>query len=124
MVSLQLQSLGLLFRHDTGIMLSLGPYGPYGYLTDEAEIRRAIEWQDRHKEFIFLRDKLDLSIALDYNFASDRTYTELGLAEHNAKTKRDATAIDRLAIACVRAISTVTFYSDCDAVCCVSAVAK
>lgn len=118
-VSTLFPSIDRLFERDTKILTNSGPYGPYRYLDNAQEIAKALEWQERHKGLIFLRDMLDCSIALDYNLASAGVYTDLGLAEHNAKTARNKAAVKSLARACVRAIKNVTFFAESDAVCAV-----
>ena len=53
------QSIDQLFERDTKIYTRPGQYGPYCFLNDKDEIRRALEWQEKHKDLIFLRDMLD-----------------------------------------------------------------
>jgi len=111
--------VGRLLRDDTQITLSNGPYGPYGYLFDDNEIERTLTWQEKHKNFIFLRDMLDCSVALDYNFADRGIYTELGLAEYNAKNAGHVPSINILVKACVRAIAVISCYKQSDVICAV-----
>jgi len=118
-VSVQIPSIGRLLQHDTKVILTSGPYGPYGFYTDARTINNVTEWQEKHKSFIFLRDMLDCSIALDYNFAERRVYTNLGLAEFNAKNARHRVSINTLAAACVRAITAISFYAESDVICAV-----
>lgn len=118
-ISLQIDSIGRLFLRDTGIVLSSGRYGPWGNFTDEQVIKRALAWQERHKNFIFLRDELDLSLALDYNFAERGAFTNLGQAESNAKNARDTSSIKVLSAACAQAITVISALKECDAVCAV-----
>lgn len=116
-VSIKLPSLGRLFNDDTNIQINYGRYGPFCYLNDEGEVKQALQWEEKHKQFIFLRDHLDFSMALAYNFESACVYTDLGRAERDAKIAQDKSSIDRLAVACLRAIADVTFYADSDVVC-------
>lgn len=118
-VSTIFMSIDRLFEHDTKIRTFSGQYGPYRYLSNPETISEALAWQERHKEFIFLRDMLHCSVALDYNLASAGVYTNLGLAEHNAKMSRDSEAIRVLAEACVYAIDRITFLAEADVVCAV-----
>ena len=53
-VGLKFPSLQRLFLAETGITTLNGPYGPYRFLTDEKQIRAALEWQDRYSALIFL----------------------------------------------------------------------
>lgn len=116
-VSLKLPSLGRLFTHDTDIQICHSPFGPYCFITDEEEIKRAMEWEAKYKNFIFLRDNLDFSMALDYNLESPGVYTDVGRAEHDAKIARDKYSVDTLATACLRAIADVIFYVGSEVVC-------
>ena len=118
-ISFKFASVDRLFRHDTEIMTINGPYSHYLKLIDRRLIERALKWHDRHKRFIFLRDLLDCSVALDLNFQERGRYTELGLAEFNAKDARHAPSIELLAKACVRAISEISFYKESDVICAV-----
>jgi hypothetical protein len=118
-VSFKFVSVDRLFRHDTEIRTINGRYSNYLKLLDSKLIERALKWHDRHKKFIFLRDLLDLSVALDFNFIERGRYTELGLAEFNAKRARHGPSIEMLVKACVRAISEISFYRESDVICAV-----
>jgi len=118
-VGLKFPSLQRLFLAETGIVTLNGPYGPYKFLTDKGQIDAALAWQDRYSSFIFLRDNLDCSMALDFNLAEAGIYTPLGQAEHDAKETHESAAVKTLAAACVSAIKKVSFYRGCDMVCAV-----
>lgn len=118
-VSLPFRSIDSLFRQDTQIDTRSGGHNYYQYLSDQKEMSAALKWHDRHKRFIFLRDNLDCSVALDYNFAERGVYTDLGLAEYNAKNARHRVSIEILSRACVRAISEISLYRGCDVICAV-----
>jgi hypothetical protein len=62
---------------------------------------------------------LDCSVALDYNFAERGRYTDLGLAEYNAKNTRHRVSVETLARACIRAISDISLYRESDVICAV-----
>jgi hypothetical protein len=116
-VGLKFPSVKRLFEADTGIQTLDGPYGPYKFLTDPAQISTALAWQTKHESHIFLRDNLVSSIALDFSLAEAGVYTELGQAEHSAKTSRDLAAIGRLSSACEATVKAVSFYNDCTVIC-------
>jgi len=118
-VGLKFPSLKKLFLKETGIQTLDGPYGPYRFLTDPEQIAAALEWQERYKHLIFLRDNLDCSVAVDFNLASAGDYTKLGQAEHDAKATRKYTAIKELTDACVDTINRISTYREADAVCAV-----
>ncbi|HTT79930.1 MAG TPA: hypothetical protein VMF86_09650 [Stellaceae bacterium] len=90
-----------------------------GIFMMRATSRTHYDGRKKYKTYIFLRDLLDMSITLDYNFADRLVYTELGKAESNAKTARHQPSIKVLAKACVRAISDVSYYKESDVICAV-----
>jgi predicted amidophosphoribosyltransferase len=51
--------------------------------------------------------------------ASPGVYTELGQAEHDAKSSQDEDAIEKLSSSCVETINNIPFYSGCTLVCAV-----
>lgn len=118
-VGLKFPSLSRLFELETGISTLNGPYGPYKFLTDPDQIEAALAWQEKYRTLIFLRDNLDCSVALDLNLAAAAVYTELGQAEHDAKTSKDAVAIAKLCSQSASAIKRLSSYTDCDVVCAV-----
>ncbi|MBI3700651.1 MAG: hypothetical protein HY242_09455 [Afipia sp.] len=112
-------SLKRLFKQETGIDTLDGPYGPYKFLTDAAEIASALAWQDKHKSYVFLRDNLDCAMAFDFNLAEAGVYTEFGQAEHDAKASKSEAAIAKLSAGLAGAIANNPFYSGCEMVCAV-----
>jgi hypothetical protein len=104
-----------LFQAETGLEMHHGPYGPYRFLSD-AELPQALVWQEKRSHLIFLRDLLDMSLALDFNLAEVGKYTELGQTEHDAKEGSQA-AIRDLVGALATAISDLAMYKDADSVC-------
>ena len=112
-------SINRMFEADTGISTTSGPFGRYRFLNDEGQIKQAVEWQEARKPLIFLRDSLTCSIALDYNLKSPGAYTHLGNMEHDAKANRTPASIKSLAVSSAKALSTLSFYKDGDAVCAV-----
>src|SRR5208283_5906720 len=118
-VGTKFASLDRLFQAETGIVTKSGPYGPYLYLSDKPQIEIALSWQEARKFLIFLRDLLDCSLALDFNFAEAGTYTDLGKAEHQAKANADAQAVQYLVGRCHVAATKFGLYKECDSVCAV-----
>ncbi len=116
----QFESLGRLFALETGIATKSGPYGPFCDLRSQDQIRRAVEWQEARKNYIFLRDMLDCSIALDFNFVeAGGPYTETGQAEHDAKTGRSPLAVRALTQKCREAIIDIAYFKGADSICAV-----
>lgn len=118
-VGTKFHSLDRLFEAETGIATKSGPYGQYVFLSDKGQIEKALKWQETRKSLIFLRDLLDCSLALDFNFAEAGTYTKMGSAEHQAKANGDATAVSYLTHRCLSAVTKLCLYKECDSVCAV-----
>jgi hypothetical protein len=93
-----------LFKKETGLDLFPSKFndGRWRSVHDEAEYNRIQEWILAQGSRIFLRNCLDLSIALGYNIANveNGQYTEIGEMEHQAKATNDASAVSRLSAIC------------------------
>jgi hypothetical protein len=118
-VTTKFMSLDRMFEEETKIRTNGGPFGPFVYLSDPADIDRALKWQDARRSLVFLRDCLYCSVALDFNLADAGIYSELGLAEHNAKANADEESIAYLAARCERAVSGLGLYKTCSSICAV-----
>jgi predicted amidophosphoribosyltransferase len=83
---------------------------------DEAEFTRIREWILAQGTRKFLRNCLDLSVALDYNIANleNGQYTEIGDLEHRAKSICDTEAVAGLSSVCVEAIQNLPYYRDAE----------
>jgi hypothetical protein len=104
-----------IFEADTGLELCPSNYsGVWRSLQSEEEFERVVAWTRRQGTRHFLRDCLDLSVALDQNFVDSDSgqYTELGRLESLAKSQGDIAAIDRLVQHFVAAIRDLPFYRD------------
>jgi hypothetical protein len=123
-VGTKFRSLDRMFEAETGIATKSGPYGPYVFLSEKAEIEKALKWQEVRRSLIFLRDSLDCSLALDFNFVEAATYTNMGTAERQAKANADARAIKYLASCCHSAATNLALYKECDSVCAVPPSAR
>jgi predicted amidophosphoribosyltransferase len=118
-ISTKFPSIDRLFEEETKINTRGGPYGPFQFISDPAEISTALAWQESRANLIFLRDMLECSIALDFNLREAGVYTELGQAEHNAKASHDGPAIELLSTKCAQAIQSLPWYHSCEAICAV-----
>jgi hypothetical protein len=116
-LSFKFNSVAKLFKEETGLTTSNGPYGPWANFTAEEDIRKAKAWKSKRDKLVFLRDNLDYSVALDLNFASEGEYTDLGLAEHKAKQNREKPSVNVLCSALSDAIKTLPPYQAADAIC-------
>ena len=69
-------------------------------------------WIKRQGSRVFIRDRLALSLALDYNFSPDERRTTLGELERRAKYEEDADARDEICDAMSSALSELPFYRE------------
>ena len=117
-------SVGDIFERDTHLHLSdKVQFGGYGrYIESESEFAQIKDWVKRQGTRIFLRDCLDLSIALDQNRPKPSAgYTTLGWWEHQAKHKQKPHAIRNLVTAYCKAIKDLPFYRECEIIAAVPA---
>ena len=112
-------SINQLFVDETGLATTEGPYGPYRYLDNSGEIERALDWQQKRSNLIFLRDMLNCSVALDFNLRTAAEYTNLGLAERDAKQRRIIKAIEFLCERCANAVNALSLYRKSNVLCAV-----
>lgn len=99
-----------LFRNDN-------EYGGYWRsIQSEEEFQRIKAWVDRQGSRVFLRDCLDMSLALGMNIAMEGGaslgHTELGDLESRAKNSEDPAAIDALVDHFAAAIAELPRYRD------------
>jgi hypothetical protein len=106
---------------DEGCGLSLIPnqYPQGGYwrsIRSEEEFHRIKEWVDRQGSRVFLRDCLDMSMALGMNIALEEgappVHTELGDLESRAKNSEDPAAIAALVDRFAATIAELPRYRD------------
>jgi len=95
------ETIKRLFEADTGLELPASRFGAgfWRSIKTEEEFKLIADWVKRQGTRIFLRDCLDLSVALDQNLIDNRSgkYTPLGELESRAKERPDQPAIQRLA---------------------------
>jgi predicted amidophosphoribosyltransferase len=118
-LSFKFDAVARLFQEETGLDTRGGRFGPWCSFKDEKQIEIARDWKARRNNLVFLRDNLDLSVALDLNFASDGEYTPLGLAEHRAKQRNDEAAVETLCSALLVQIHDLSPFRAADAICAV-----
>jgi hypothetical protein len=110
-----------IFEEMTGCRLEYSSQQYCCYLNTE-EMAKVETWEKEQGSRVFLKDCLDLSIALGMNYESDnntRQYTTLGQLEYDAKYQKDAGAIERLATISGETIVSLPFYCDAAYVCAV-----
>lgn len=118
-LSFRFETVARLFQKETGLATRNGIHGPWGLYQDQKDIDVAQDWKKRRGKLIFLRDNLDFSMALDFNFLKEGEYTELGSAEHYAKQQSNERAIEYLAAQTAGALKDLPPYLVADALCAV-----
>lgn len=117
-------TVGKIFEQDTGLELfeSKGQYGGYWRsIQTEEEFEQIVAWKKRQGTRLFLRDCLDLSVAMDTNFTDNQSmgYTVLGRHEALAKSDQDEASIQVLVDHYVEAIADLPGYCDAKVICAV-----
>lgn len=74
------------------------------------------EFKNKYDDIVFLRDNLDLSIALSMNYEGDER-TEIGELEYQAKFNNDESAEEELIDKCKEWIEELPFYKHADHIC-------
>ncbi|CAA7616485.1 hypothetical protein MTBLM5_20109 [Magnetospirillum sp. LM-5] len=108
-------TVGRQFEADTGLTLRPSKFqGVWRPIQSEDEFVAIQNWTARQGTRVFIRDCLDMSVALDVNLVDNQSgqYTELGALEARAKARQDDAAVQELAQACYRAICNLSGYRD------------
>jgi hypothetical protein len=105
-----------IFEAETGLTLfkSKG-YGNYWFsIKSEEDFSKISDWIDGQGSRIFLRDCLDLSVALDCNFEDPMSgvHTRLGDLEQRAKQRGEAGAVADLSHLCAETAQSLPYYRD------------
>lgn len=96
------------FENDTNLYLQQSQYGFWCPLTTQQKV--VVEtWIKQRKDIVFLRDYLDVSIALSFN-SNGTVRTPIGELEYLAKYKQDTKAIEELISICSAFIQNTTNY--------------
>jgi hypothetical protein len=108
-----------LFKASTGLDLwqdKVHPTERWRAIQSEAEFARIEAWVRHQGTRVFLRDCLDLSVALDLNFVADDDgapdHTPIGALEHRAKSTPDGAAIEALVDRFCATINDLPYYAD------------
>lgn len=103
--------------------VSLNKNGRYSKpIKDEIQLQKYKDVIEEYKDVVFLRDNLDISIALSMNFDENDDYTPIGLAEINVKySKGEAIAgYQKLLVDALQTrLDQFTILSNADCICCV-----
>jgi hypothetical protein len=112
------ESIGPVFENQTGLDLSKGQYGYWVSIRSERDYETIEQWVDEQGTTVFIRDCLDLSIALDLNWATEGkdARTPTGELEYRAKYKRDPGSLQQIVELCSDKIRNLPMYSDARAI--------
>lgn len=117
-----LDTIGPIFRAQTDLdFFSSKISGYWRSIRDETEFRLIGTWVEQQGHRVFLKDCLALSIALGENMNADRSRTELGDLEYQAKYEQRDPAIEELVTLANATIDDLPYYCDADAICAVPA---
>lgn len=105
-----------LFRRVTGLDLFPSRYGDgyYRYVESEGEYVAIKKFIDEYQELVFLRDNLDLSLAMGMHCVYETGRTQLGDLEYQAKYNGDERAVCELSEMCDNLLSSLPFYTNAD----------
>lgn len=110
----------IVFQCDTKYDLQDSNYGGiWRKIEFENEFNIIDQWARRQGTRIFLRDCLDMSIALDFNFIDNNSgrHTILGDLERRGKHDQESAAVDQLVDHYVAAIKDLPRYRDAKHIC-------
>ena len=111
-------SIKKIFEKETGLRIYETKKGTFWCpIENEADFQKALTFKNKQNLTVFLRDNLDLSIAISEHYLDSETRTEIGELEYLAKYKFNKDAINKLVEIIQNFISTTPFYSDTKLVC-------
>lgn len=114
------ESIGTLLKDRTGVALRKSSKGNYYQKLSEEQKEKVAAFINENADVVFLRDLLDVSVALSLNFEDDReTHTPIGELEKNAKYDGDEAAVEKLAAMVDDFINSNVTYKAADCVCAV-----
>lgn len=103
-------------NRDIVLFLSRFNNSVYRRIMTEDEFKKLEVFINEYRNIVFLRDFLDLSLALDMNYEED-CHTEIGDWEYRAKYKDDKDAEEKLGEACKEWLEKLPFFKDADYIC-------
>ncbi|WP_262249871.1 phosphoribosyltransferase [Parapedobacter soli] len=89
----------------------------YRRIDSEKEYTSIEKFIEEYREVVFLRDLLDLSIALSMNFEDNDDYSEIGKLEYEAKYQGSEEAESKLIDICKEHINKLPYYKKVDYIC-------
>jgi len=111
-------SIAPFFERETSLRLFEKDNGKAWHsIRSEEDFSKIEGFVKNFKEIVFIRDCLELSIALCENFDEDDERTEIGELEYQAKFKDDEEAKKALIKKCIECFDNLPFYKDADFIC-------
>ncbi len=111
-------SIGLLLKEQTSIVLRKSSKGKYYKKLTPEEYELAKRFVDSYANVVFLRDLLDVSVALSLNFEPDgETRTHIGQLEKCAKYDNDEKALEELVAIVDDFLGNTPLYANADYLC-------
>ncbi|MCD8081723.1 MAG: phosphoribosyltransferase [Bacteroides sp.] len=104
---------------DKRLFESKPPYkeGFYRMFHTDQEYEEFESFVEKYKDIVFLRDHLDLSLALSMNFSDENKRTKIGELEYQAKFQNNKVAEAELIEVCKEWIEELPFYKHADYIC-------
>lgn len=113
-------SIGKLLKDKTGVVLKKSSKGKYYSKLSTEELEKVTSFIRENSDVVFLRDLLDVSVALSLNYEDDRkTHTTVGLLEKNAKYGNNEQDIENLAALVDEYLNNNPLYKNADCICAV-----
>jgi hypothetical protein len=111
-------TIGPIIHEKTGQELFVSKFGGYWRgLYSKEEYENFEAFVQEYKDIVFLRDNLDLSLALSMNFIEEEIRTEIGELEYQAKFNNNKDAETDLIKICNKWIGKLPFLKEADYIC-------
>ena len=115
-------TIGPIFEKFSNLRILLANSGRFWCpIKNEEEYAEAMRFKAQFEDVVFLRDTLDMSVALSEHMIDDGIRTEIGELEYQAKSKKSKRATNKLIELCSDFISKTPYYQDVEYICAVPA---
>ena len=113
-------SIGPMLKDKTGIVLKRSQNDKYYQKLSKEQLEKVKDFKETYSDVVFLRDLLDVSIALSLNFESGGdVHTPIGQLEKDAKYYNDEEAVKKLASVVDDFIAKTPLYAKAELICAV-----
>jgi hypothetical protein len=113
-----IDTIGSFIKYKLSTELFKSNYGGYWKaLNTDKEYEQFEDFVADYNDIVFLRDLLDLSLALSMNFDEDDNHTEIGDLEIKAKYDQDKEAEKKLIEICKSWLKELPYYKNVDYIC-------